>query len=97
MSDIGLLDRRLTEVEELLNRLAVDQVTGKIYLSNVIDFNKAKEKLKNADKEKELPLPPDPEEAFKEIQERNRRNEERIKRERGNANRNVKRDYNIKD
>lgn len=96
MRGYGNLDRRITEVEEFLNRLAVDHVTGRIYLSNVIDFNKAKEKLRDTDKKIVEPIKEDVDPLI-EAERRNKANEERIKREREQANKGVLRDYRIKD
>lgn len=54
--------------------------------------NKAKEKTENADKpDNEMT-----EEDFKAIQEKNKRNAERVAKERANANKGVKRSYNLK-
>lgn len=73
--------------------LHVDPLLRKITVSNVIDFNKAKEKRRPADKEIAAPSPAD----LAAIEERNRKNEERLKKERAKDNNLVLRDYKIKD
>lgn len=93
MSDIDLLDRRLSDVESLIRRLQVDRTTGKVTLSNVLTF-RPKVSSKNTD----TPIDPAIEsDTIKAIEEKNRKNKERIARERQKSNKEVLKDYRIKD
>lgn len=93
MKDLDLLDQRLSDVESLIRRLQVDRTTGRITLSNVLTF-RPKVSTKNADTAIDTITESD---TIKDIEEKNRRNKERVARERLKNNREVLKDYRIKD
>lgn len=95
MTEIDRLDRRLSDVEKLLYRLKVDHNSGRIYLSNVLNFQaikSIKDSKDAADKELEVATAAD----FEAIQQYNQRLKEKREKERQAKNRQVLRDYKIK-
>lgn len=88
MNDLYRLDRRISDVEQLLRRFSVDPNTGRITLSNVFNIG-AKVSKDVTDKVIES-------DELKLIEDRNRKNKERVAKERAKKNKEVLKDYRIK-
>lgn len=92
-NDLLKYSNRLTEVELLLRRLSVDHNSGRLVLSNVITLPVKDSKVSDKDADKATVAT---EADLEAIQEKNRKNKERLDKERKAANKQTLRNYYIK-